>query len=152
MMRRNYMTPYEGSMKLNISDLFEGLANVVKLFEENSLTSSTLFGGENVNVYVDNEGYHIEMAIPGVSKDDIDVELVNDTIKVKVDKKIEEEKQDRNYVIKEFSIEKIEREFKIPEGFDLQKIDVKYENGILKFDIPVIKKVEQNNIKKIEIK
>jgi len=148
-MRRSTM-PYTGS-ELKVSNLFEGLSNITKLFENELLTNSNVFGGENVNVYVDTDGYHIEMAIPGVNKDEIDVSLADDTIIVNINRKDKKEIKNRNYIFKEFSIENIEREFQIPEGFDLDKLEVKYENGILKFDIPV-KKVEYKDIKKIEIK
>ena len=154
MRRKCMMTPYKGSIvgNIGISDIFEGLTNLTRMIENDLLTNSNIFGGENINIYVDNDGYHIEMALPGIDKDNIDVSLINDTIKVKVDKKDENEIKDRNYIYKEFSIEKIEREFKIPDGFDLSKLNVTYENGILKFDIPVENKVDGSNIKKIEIK
>jgi len=88
----------------------------------------------NIREYEDK--FVLELAAPGKSKKDFNVELDNDVLTVsaeKVDKK--EDKDDVNFTRKEYSYESFTRSFTIPESVDSSKIKANYQNGILKFDL-----------------
>ena len=93
----------------------------------------------------------LEMLIPGFEKEDIEISLEDFKIKVKTTKEESDEKeQELDYTLKEFEINSFERTYSLPKNSDLENIESKYKNGILK--ISIFKKKEQNKKeKKIKI-
>ncbi|MCF8307607.1 MAG: Hsp20/alpha crystallin family protein [Bacteroidales bacterium] len=101
--------------------------------------------GEN-NCYVpksniaekDNE-YAIEIAAPGLSKKDITIEIEDDVLAVKSEKK---EDPDVQYTLKEFGYGNFERTFSLPEDIDQSNINASFEDGILTISLPKKEEVE----------
>ncbi len=82
-----------------------------------------------INIKETNDAYHIELAAPGYNKTDFEVELDKNILTILVEK---EEEATQDYFRKEFSANAFKKSFKLPENkFDDQKIEAKYENGIL---------------------
>lgn len=85
----------------------------------------------------DNEGeFELELAVPGMKKDDFIVEVDNDVLTISSEIKAESEEKKDNYTRKEFSYSSFKRAFTLPETVDGSKIDAKYEDGILKLSLP----------------
>ncbi|WP_418498360.1 Hsp20/alpha crystallin family protein [Flagellimonas sp.] len=85
----------------------------------------------------DNEGeFELELAVPGMKKDDFTVEVDNDVLTISSEIKSENEEKKDNYTRKEFSYSSFKRAFTLPETVDGSKIDAKYEDGILKLTLP----------------
>ncbi|MFD2203439.1 Hsp20/alpha crystallin family protein [Shivajiella indica] len=90
----------------------------------------------SANVIENDKEFKLELSAPGFDKKDFKVE-VNDgilNISAEKEKKFEEEKE--NYRKKEFSYSSIRRSFRLPETVMDEKIDAKYENGILNVVLP----------------
>ena len=85
----------------------------------------------NVNIY-ENEGeYKIELAAPGLNKEDFKIDLKKDNLSIWVEKKAEEGAVQKDYSRKEFEYSSFARSFVLPEGIDADKISAEYTNGIL---------------------
>ena len=105
------------------------------------------------DIYEKDGIYTMEMDIPGFNREDVKIEVDdNDYLTITAEKNSEtnDEDSDKNYVRKERSYGKYQRSFYVGD-IDKDKIDAKFENGILKITMP--KKEEEKSSKKtIEIK
>ena len=110
------------------------------------------FGKMKCDIYEKDGIYHLEMDIPGFDKKDVNIEIDdNDYLTVTAEKNSEnnEEDEKKNYIRKERSYGKYQRSFYLGD-VDKDKIDAKFDNGILKITMP--KKEEIKSSKKtIEI-
>ena len=101
------------------------------------------------DIYEKDNKYHIEMDIPGFSKEDIKINLDNNYLTISAEKKVNTEDKDKKYIRRERSYSKFERSFYLNNA-DEEKIDAEYKNGILNIIVP---KVDENKSKKyIEIR
>ncbi len=89
-----------------------------------------------VNIKDNTEGFELELAVPGMKKDDFTVEVDNDVLTISSEVETENEENKENYTRKEFSFTSFKRAFTLPETVDGSKIDAKYEDGILKLTLP----------------
>lgn len=89
-----------------------------------------------VNIKDNTESFELELAVPGMKKDDFTVEIDNDVLTISSEMKSENEETKDNYTRKEFSYSSFKRAFTLPETVEGAKIDAKYEDGILKLTLP----------------
>lgn len=114
-------------------------------------SSSTGTSIPKVNIYETDKEFHVEMAAAGMSRDDFHVELDNNVLTIKSDKTEEKEDKKANYQRKEFSYLSFERSFHLPDSAEAEKINAKYENGILKMMIPKKEEARKKPVKTIKI-
>ncbi|HIT83975.1 MAG TPA: Hsp20/alpha crystallin family protein [Candidatus Avibacteroides faecavium] len=108
-----------------------------------------------VNVMETENEYKVELAAPGLTKDDFNVHVDEDNnLVVNVEKKTEdsEKAKDGRYLRREFSYSKFQRTLVLPDDVDKDNISAKVENGVLNIDLPKIKKEEATVRKSIEVK
>ncbi len=99
-----------------------------------SNTNTTL---PSVNIKESNETFEVEVAAPGFTKDDFKLELNHNTLTVSSEKKVENETKDgQHFTKREFSYQSFSRSFTLPNTADGEKIEAKYDNGILRVIIP----------------
>jgi len=99
-----------------------------------SNTNTTL---PSVNIKEDANGFEVEMAVPGLRKDDFKITLHNQVLSISSEKKFEKEtKEGQEFTRKEFSYQSFCRSFNLPQTVESDKIEARYENGILKVAIP----------------
>lgn len=104
-----------------------------------------------VNISENNDQYHIEMAVPGLKKEDFKVNLEGDVLTISAEIKKEAEKEEKQYKKQEFSYSSFLRSFTLPDSVDHGSIDATYKDGVLV--IEVAKKEEAKNaVRQIEIK
>jgi HSP20 family protein len=96
----------------------------------------------NVNIYEGTNEYKIELAAPGLSKEDFKIDLKKDNLSVWAEKKVEADKQ-KDYTRKEFEYNSFARSFVLPEGVDVDKISAEYTNGILYITIGKLDEAKQ---------
>lgn len=77
----------------------------------------------------------IELATPGMSKEDIKISLTDDYITIEGEQR-KETKSEGERIHTEYSVSKFSRSFSIPENIDLDKIEGDIENGILRITLP----------------
>jgi HSP20 family protein len=80
--------------------------------------------------------YLIELAAPGLSKKDFTIEIENDLLTVSAQKEEEKNEKENGFTKKEYSFNSFNRSFALPENAKSEKIDAKYENGILTIHVP----------------
>lgn len=106
-----------------------------------------------VNVREEDGNYQLELAAPGMSRDDFQVEVDRNvlTISSKREDKHEEKDEAGNYTRREFRYHQFSRSFTLPESVDSEGINAKYEDGVLYVLLP--KKAEEavNSVRTIEI-
>lgn len=103
----------------------------------------------DVNVYEKGNQIVVEADLPGMNKNEIEVSVQNHTLTLSGERKEEAEIKERDYFRHERSGESFCRSITLPSSVDAEKIDAKYENGVLTLDIPKTK--EEAKAKHIEI-
>ncbi|MFL5753256.1 MAG: Hsp20/alpha crystallin family protein [Bacteroidia bacterium] len=88
------------------------------------------------NVRETKDDFRVELSAPGLTREDFKVDLEDGVLTVSCEKKEESEDKDENYTRREFSYNSFTRTFQIPENSVEEKINAKYENGMLKIVIP----------------
>ena len=108
-----------------------------------------------INVIEDDKDYKVEVAAPGMNKEDFKVNVTDDnylvlTMENKNESKDEDKK--RKYLRREFSYHKFEQSLALPEDVNKDEIKAAVNDGILTIDIPKMKVAEkQPAVKQIEI-
>ena len=106
-----------------------------------------------VNIKETSENYEVEVAAPGMTKQDFKVQLEGNRLTISSEKMNEkEEKDDVRYNSREFSYQSFSRTFNLQnEVLDTEKIEAKYDNGVLHLLIPKKEHVKQKQPRLIEI-
>jgi HSP20 family protein len=104
-----------------------------------------------VNIAEKDNQYEVELAIPGMKKEDIQIQVDRGVLKVSGESKTEKEEKDKKFTRKEFSYSSFSRSFTLPENTDENQIEAKYEDGILKLTIAK-KSADQSQKKLISVK
>lgn len=105
-------------------------------WNENSMVRSTQ---PDVNIKENEKDYQIELAAPGMNKNDFHIEVNNNvlTISANVENKKEEKDDDGKYYTREFSYQSFSRSFNLGDNLVKDdKIKAKYEDGVLKVTLP----------------
>lgn len=74
--------------------------------------------------------------LPGMERDDIDVEVVDDVLMIRGTRESKHEKTDEGWLIRERSFGSFERSLALPEGIDTEKITADYKDGVLEVHVP----------------
>lgn len=94
------------------------------------------FNLPSVNIAETEDGFRVEVAAPGMQKDDFQIEVDNNLMTISAEKKNESETKKENYTHREFSHTSFKRSFTLPTSVNGEAIEAKYENGILNIHIP----------------
>ena len=106
-----------------------------------------------VNIRETPDTFLVEMAAPGMEKKDFKIELDGSALTISSEKQNEsEEKEGENYSRKEFSYQSFYRTFNLPkEVVNADKIKAKYENGLLRLEIPKREEAKQKPVRLIDV-
>lgn len=104
-----------------------------------------------VNVLDNNEEYIVEMAVPGLKKSDFDISLDNQMLSISAELSTENDDVNENYTRREFGYSSFKRTFSLPESVETDKINAKYEDGILKVLLPKRDEAKKKPLRHIEI-
>ena len=88
----------------------------------------------SVNSTENNDSFEIDLAVPGMKKDDFTIEL-NDKILLISSDNINDDQNEKTR-LNEFNYSSFQRSFRVPESVELDKIKANYKNGILKIKLP----------------
>ena len=119
----------------------------------NSNFSDTNTSIPAVNIKETVENYEVEVAAPGMSKKDFKVELDGNSLTISSERSHQnEEREDERYSRKEFSYQSFQRTFTLQKDVvDIDKINAKYENGLLHLLIPKKEEAKQKPPRLIQI-
>jgi HSP20 family protein len=135
--------------------------NILGLDNEMSLLLGEFFGvdrrGEEtefirwaprVDIVEQDGGYELVADLPGLKKEDIKIEIKDNMLTLRGEKKLEEEKKDKNYRLCERYHGEFVRTFALPENVNRDGIVAEFKDGVLKLEIP---KTEKAKPKQIEV-
>ena len=103
------------------------------LFRDES--GNSLSYGVAVNITQKEDGYKLEVVAPGFSKEDFKVDLEKNLLTIAVEKKAEEENKNEKSIRKEYKYQSFKRSFTLNEKIDSERIEAKYENGVLTLNL-----------------
>lgn len=126
------------------ADFFDSFFNTDLLPSNEKLTPA-------VDIVEEKDKYLVKADIPGIKQDDIKVEVDDGVLRISGERKYEkkEEDKEKKYHYYERSYGVFERRFVLPSDIDSEKIDAKYENGVLEIVLP---KTESKKPKEIKVK
>ena len=147
------MLPARRFNQFGLTDFFNDL------FENRSLDKVGV-NTPAINVIETDKEYKLELAAPGMCKDDFQIHINKEgNLVIEMEKKNcgckgkEEDKKDCKYLRKEFSYTKFSQTLLLPDNIDKEAIDAQVTNGILRVVIPKVEKPRaEDEIKKIEVK
>lgn len=130
-----------------LSDFFDG----DRYFDADWLRKQSV---PAVNVKELDKQYEIDIAAPGLSKNDFNITVDNGILIVSAEKQEEKEEKSngKNYTRREFSYTSFARSFALPENANQESIDAHYENGILTLKINKKDHAKEAKKKSIEVK
>ena len=133
----------KGLMKTNGS-LFPAIPSLLDDFFGRDWLDSTMADWRTsgstlpaVNVQETNDDYMIEVAAPGMKRDDFKIELDNNVLTISSQQEDSHEEKDGNYTRREFSYQSFKRSFSLPQNrVKGDEITAKYVDGILRITVP----------------
>jgi len=123
-------------------NLFKEFDNVLRNRVQDGIWSP------KVNIVENEKGYTISAELPGVSKDDIDIDLKDNTLSIKGEKKVETKDETENYIRVESSYGKFERSFNVSDDIDRNSVNASFKDGVLTL---VLNKKEESKPKQIKV-
>lgn len=104
----------------------------------------------SINVKENDEEYNIEIGIPGIKKEDCNINIDAGQLTVSATSKSSHEDDGKNYSRREYNYQSFSRSFTLPNNVNEDRITAKHENGELSINIPKTGE-EKEKTKKIEI-
>ena len=89
----------------------------------------------SVNIYNQESSFVVELAVPGYAKEDFNISLEQQTLKISAEAK-ENEVADDKFLRREFALSGVNRSFALPKNIDIENISADFSNGILKVILP----------------
>jgi HSP20 family protein len=114
-----------------------------------ALTSGLL--KPTLDIGANDREYTISVEVPGVDQKDVKIEITNNTLTIRGEKKQETEEKEKNFYRMERSYGSFQRTLSLPEDADQGKINATFKNGVLTVTMPR-KTLPQTEVKRIEIK
>ena len=111
------------------NDVFESLIN------DSRLNDRFVNKVPSVNIAETENEFHIELAVPGLKKEDFKINLDKNVLSVSAEKKAENVEEGKKYSKREYSYNSFVRSFTLPESADHSKINAEYTDGVLKLSV-----------------
>ena len=111
------------------SDVFDSLIN------DSILNDMFVTKTPAVNIAETENEFHIELAVPGLKKEDFKISLDKNVLSVSTEKKTENVEEGKKYSKREYTYSSFVRSFTLPESADQSKIAAEYTDGILKLNV-----------------
>ncbi|MBL7757443.1 MAG: Hsp20/alpha crystallin family protein [Chitinophagaceae bacterium] len=105
-----------------------------------------------VNITEHEKEYQVALAAPGLKKDDFKIDMDGNMVTISSEKEESKEDKDKRYTRKEYSYSSFSRSFTLPEDVNRDKIEAKYEDGVLTLLLPRKEEVKKPAGKQIAIK
>jgi HSP20 family protein len=105
----------------------------------------------NLDMAETDKAFEVTAELPGARPEDIEISLSDGVLYVKGEKKTEKEDKQKNYHMMERSYGAFQRSFRLPTEVDPDKVEARFENGLLKITLPKAPQA-QSKVRKIEVK
>ena len=100
-----------------------------------------------LDIVRDGDNITVQASLPGVHPDDIDVTIEGGVLTIKADTEAAEERKDGGYVVRERRAGSFHRSLRLPEHVDTDKVEPRYENGVLTINLPVAESKKAKHLK-----
>ncbi|HRH66133.1 MAG TPA: Hsp20/alpha crystallin family protein [Bacteroidia bacterium] len=128
------------------SDFFNDFVN------EDMLPHNVFKSVPAVNISEQPDLYRVELAAPGMKKEDFKINVENGLMTIRAEKKEEKADENSKFTRKEFSYSSFSRTFTLPEHVNTENITAEYVNGVLTLSLPKKEEVKKNPVKEISVK
>jgi HSP20 family protein len=145
------VTKYNPYNDLDIRKGFELLHSLMNQFDNTNEESNILSFVPAVNTREGDNAYYIEIDLPGIKKEDIEITTEDNILTISGERKYKDEVKEDDYYKVESRYGKFSRSFTLPEKVDVEKIHAESKDGVLEVVIPKVSE-EANKPRKIEIK
>ena len=104
-----------------------------------------------INVVESDKDYKVEVAVPGMTKEDFNIHLGDENeLVISMEKKVEnEDKENKKYLRREFSYTKFQQSLYLPDNVDKEKIPANVANGVLTIELPKYSQEEKAKINRV---
>ncbi|MFM7901713.1 MAG: Hsp20/alpha crystallin family protein [Bacteroidota bacterium] len=122
-------------------------------FFNDRVSLDRFFDGEEfpaVNIVEGEKNYEIEVAAPGMKKDDFKIEIENGLLTISAERKEEKKEEKKNYTRQEYYYNSFSRSFTLPENAKEDGLSAKYEDGMLRLTVAK-KAVTVSKAREIEV-
>lgn len=138
--------------KLNNSSLLPGFNDVFdSIFNDTFFSDRMTSRVPAANISESEDHFHIELAAPGLRKEDFKINLDRNVLNISVERQNEQNNTQKNYSKREYSYSSWVRSFTLPDSANAEQIEAAYTDGILMVDIA--KREEAKAVRRqIEIK
>jgi len=132
------------------------LPDIFNDFFDNSWMERPTYTAPAINVIETEKEYEVELAAPGLDKEDFRVHVdADNNLHIEMEKKAEtkEGKKHGRFLRREFSYEKFQQTLLLPDDIDAEKIEAKVEKGVLMVTLPKKEKIQKTDaVKQIAVK
>lgn len=143
------MLPVKNSLLPNVSKFFDDDWNTLFDWTNRSFNNSTL---PSVNIKENGDHFMVEVAAPGLKKEDFNIELNNNLLIISCEKEYSEEDNNDQFRRREFSYTSFRRTFNLDAAIiDQEKIMARYEDGILYLTLPKKEEAKEKPPRMIKI-
>lgn len=105
-----------------------------------------------VNITENKNEFLVSLAAPGLKKDDFTIDIDGNMLTISSEKEQNKEEKDKKFTRKEYSYSSFSRTFTLPEDVNREKIEAKYEDGVLKLMLPRKEEAKKLSAKHIAVK
>lgn len=109
--------------------------DVYSLLNDSVLSDKFAVSTPAVNIAETENEFEIELAVPGLKKEDFKINLEKNVLSVSAEKKAEDVNENKKFSKREYSYSSFTRSFTLPQSADQNKIEADYTDGILKLTI-----------------
>jgi len=148
MILTRYKRPTQPYSPFRGLDLFNEFLNRYEPTSENKILVDF---NPNVNTRESQDAYHVELDLPGIKKENVDINIEDNILTISGDRELQNEIKEENYYKLESSYGSFSRSFTLPQKVDIENIKATSLDGVLEVVIPKLK-IEDKKSKKIEIK
>lgn len=104
-----------------------------------------------VNIKENADEFFLEIAVPGMKKSDFNIDVDNKILSISSEREEEHKEKEENYTRREFGYSSFKRTFTLPESIESDKINAKYNDGILKVHLPKREEAKEKPAKRINV-
>lgn len=147
-METKALTRLSENMPSMLDDFFKPWNDII----DNSRWNFRTINLPAVNIIEKEKEYQLHLAVPGMKKEDFKIDMEGNMLTISSEKEETKEDKNKKFTRKEYSYSSFSRSFSVPEDIKQDKIEAKYEDGVLNISLPRKEEVKKNGTKKIAVK
>jgi HSP20 family protein len=102
----------------------------------------------SVNITEDAGGYQVSLAAPGLKREDFNIDLSGNILTISSEKEENKEEKEKKFTKREYNYTSFSRSFTLPDDVNKDKIEAKYEDGVLHLSLPTKEELKKDSAKK----